>query len=386
MRYVFAFPLLAAAGLALAGAVAAQAPRGADAEALAQARQEAQQAEARYVALQREARRATSAAARARAESESLAARISGAEAELTAAERRIAIVQGQQEAQRARLAVRQQPLVRLTAALQTMARRPAALALVQPGSMRDTVHVRSLLAATLPEIRRRTAALRAEVAAAETLRGRAEQARQALLASREALRARRVELAAFEAAQRGRSSELTGLALSEGDRALVFGEEARALARILGTREYQDRLAASLADLPGPEPSPGGPGEQQPRLPYLLPVEGRLVTGVGEISDGGVHSRGLTLAPAANARIVAPAAARVVHAAPFRSYGNVVMLDHGRGWMTVITNLDRLDVTRGQSVRRGAMLGRVGPDSPEITIELRRAGRPVPLAQLISG
>lgn len=386
MRYVIAFPLAAAAGLALAGTVAAQTAREPDAEALALARAEAQAAEARYVALQREARRATSAAARARAESEALAARIAAAEAGLTAAERRIAIVQRQQEAQRARLAVRQQPLVRLTAALQTMARRPAALALVQPGSMQDTVHVRSLLAATLPEIRRRTAALRAEVAAAETSRNRAEQARRALVDSREALRTRRIELAAFEAQQRDRSSELAGLALSEGDRALVFGEEARALARTLGTREYQAQLGASLAELPGPVPRPGGPGEAPPRLPYLLPVEGRVVTGVGEISDGGVHSRGLTLAPAANARVVAPAAARVVHAGPFRSYGNVVILDHGRGWMSVITNLDRLDVAQGQSVRPGAMLGRAGPNSPQVTVELRRAGRPVPLAQLISG
>lgn len=380
--------LIACSVLLLAGGYAAQAARGSDAEALAQAKRESDQARTRFRELDAQARRATDAAERARAQAEALALRIQAAEADLTAAERRIDILESLQEAQRARLAERQQPLVRLTAALQTMARRPAALALVQPGSVQDTVHVRSLLAATLPEIRRRTAALRAEVERGAALRRQFEQARGALAGSREELQRRRVELARFEAEQRTRSQTLTGLALVESDRALVFGEEARALARTIGTRQFQARLAASLAELPGPLPRPGSaPGEGAgPQLPYILPVEGRLITGVGEISDGGVHSRGLTFEPDPRAPVVAPANARVAYAAPFRSYGNVVILDHGDGWSTVVTDLAELSVRGGQLVRRGTALGRAGARSPRVTVELRREGRPVPLAQLIAG
>lgn len=380
--------LLGCTLLLLAGGYAAQASRGADAQALVQAKREAEQAKARFRELDAQAQQATDAAERAQARGEAMAARIQAAEADLTAAERRIAILESMQSAQRARLAERQQPLVRLTAALQTMARRPAALALVQPGSVQDAVHVRSLLAATLPEIRRRTAALRAEVDRGNALKGRFEQARAALLASREELRRRRVELAEFEAAERARSERLTGLAIVHSDRALVFGEEARSLARTIDTRQYQAQLAASLSQLPGPLPRPGSVPEDRsrPRLPYTLPVEGRLITGVGEISDGGVHSRGLTLEPDPRARIVAPANGRVAYAGPFRSYGNVVILDHGDGWTTVVTDLAALSVSRGQVVRRGAALGRAGEDSPRVTVELRREGRPVPIAQLIAG
>ncbi len=373
--------------LLAAGGFAAEASRQVDTRALAEARREAEAADNRFRALDRQARHATNAAERARAESEALAARIEAAEAELTAAERRIAIIRALQETQRARVAERQQPVVRLTAALQTMARRPAALALVQPGSVRDTVHVRSLLAATLPEIRRRTAALRAEVERSAQLRGQAEEARQALSVSREQLRQRRVALAAFEAGQRTRSAELAGLALSESDRALAFGEEARTLASQIGTREYQTQLETALRALPGPIPRPRSDIAEptRDRLPYLLPIQGRLLTGVGEISDGGVHARGLLFETAAQARVVAPAAGRVVYAAPFRSYGQVVIIDHGRGWSTVITDLMGLQVAEGRSVRRGTLLGRVGPER-RVTVELRRDGRPVPLAQIIGG
>jgi septal ring factor EnvC (AmiA/AmiB activator) len=362
----------------------------ADAAALAQARAEAAQATQRYQQLDGQARRAVNEADRARAAAEALAARIEAAEADLTAAERRIALIAALQAEQRARLAERQGPVIRLTAALQTMTRRPAALALVQPGSVRDAVHVRSLLAATMPEIRRRTAVLRAEVARSAELRRQSEAARSGLLASRAALGERRAALAGFETAQRARSQELAGLALSQSDRALVFGEEARGLAGRIGTREAEAAIAASLARLPGPLPRPEGAAPAAAAaadaIPYSLAVEGRLVTGVGEISDGGVHSRGLTIETAAEARVIAPADGRIIYAAPFRGYGHVVIIDHGRGWTSVITDIATLEVAQGTVVRRGEGIGRTGGGSPRVTLELRRNGRPVPFAQLIGG
>lgn len=385
VRSLLAFlAIVASLGLVALGPSALAARN--EAGALALARAEAQAASRRADALDRQARAATNAADRASAQGAAIAARITAAEAGLTASERRIALLQSIYTVQRARLAERQGPLIRLTAALQTMARRPPALALVQPGSVQDTVHVRSLLAAILPEIRRRTADLRAEVDRSNRLKTRFEQARGALLASRGELQRRRVELARFEVGQRSRSRELSGLALAQSDRALAFGEEARTLSRIEGDRAFQARLAASLSDLPGPVPRPGSGGGAPPATPYRLPVEGRLLRGVGEISDGGVHSRGLHLAPEAGAAVVAPARGRIAYAAPFRGYGNVVIIDHGRGWTTVVTNLDTLDVARGRNVAQGARLGRAAAADPRITVELRRNGRPVPIARLVRG
>ncbi|MEA3012520.1 MAG: murein hydrolase activator [Sphingomonadales bacterium] len=389
MRLFVLASLIAIAGAGAFAAASAQ-ESVADAAALAQARAEAAQATQRYQQLDEQARRAVNEADRARAAAEALAARIEAAEADLTAAERRIALIAALQAEQRARLAERQGPVIRLTAALQTMTRRPAALALVQPGSVRDAVHVRSLLAATMPEIRRRTASLRAEVSRSAELRRQSEAARSGLLASRVALGERRAALSAFETAQRTRSQELAGLALSQSDRALVFGEEARGLAGRIGTRQAEAAIAASLARLPGPLPRPEGaaPAAAAPAdaIPYSLAVEGRLVAGVGEISDGGVHSRGLTIETAAEARVIAPAAGQVIYAAPFRGYGYVVIIDHGRGWTSVITDIATLEVAQGTVVRRGEGIGRTGGGSPRVTLELRRNGRPVPFAQLIGG
>jgi septal ring factor EnvC (AmiA/AmiB activator) len=377
--------MLAAAALA-AGLAAAQAARPpSDARTLAQAKAEAEQARRRSELLEGQAQRATGEAARARADAAALASRIQAAEADITAAEARIRVIEQLRRAQRARLAEQQGPLIRLTAALQTMARRPPALALVQPGSVDDIVHVRSLLASTLPRIRERTASVRAEVAEGNALRRRAEIAVAALTDSREELKRRRVELAALERSQRARSEELMQSALAESDRALALGEEARELAALAGTRAFQDQLRRRLAQLPGPVLRPGSDGQAQPPTAgptYLLPVAGRLVTGMGEISDAGVHARGLTFETRPGGEVIAPASGRVAYAGRFRGYGEIVIIDHGSGWTSTLTDLSSLSVRPGDTVRMRQPIGR---SSGRVGVELRRNGRPFPIAPLVA-
>ncbi len=384
-RRILPFLIVTALAAGIAGAQATGEP---DRAELALAKQQAEQALRRSQQLERQAAQATSEAARARAEAEALTARIQSSEAEITAAETRLRLIEGLAREQRARLAERQVPVVRRAAARQPRARRPPALALVQPGSLDDVVHVRSLLASTLPVIRRRTAGLRAEVDAGNRLRAQARQAQQALLSSREELQRRRLALAEFETQQRRRSMGFAESAVLESDRALALGEEAREIERTVGTREFQRRLERSLAALPGPLPRPGSENARPPERPgrYLLPVEGRLLIGVGEISDAGVHARGLVFSVEPEARVVAPVAGRIVYAGRFRSYDQVLVIDHGGGWTSVITDLEALSVRVGQTVARGQALGRAGTREPRVGIELRRNGRPVAITRLLAG
>lgn len=380
---------IVAAGLTsvlAAAAVAAPIPA-----TLRNAISEARQATARSEQYEREARAATDEAVRARAEAEALAARIQAAEADITAAQARTSLAAAMLREQRDRLAARQGPLIRLTAALQALSRRPPALALVQPGSLDDAVRVRAVLAAALPRIRARTADLRREIDRSNALLGQERQARQALLASQTDLAGRRAALAQFEQRQRGRSEDFADLALRESDRALAFGEEARAIERLVSDEGAQAERGRRLAALPGPVPRPIGGNDPPPRrTPFLLPVTGRLLTGVGELSDAGVHARGLTLAVAPDAPVRAPAHGRVAFAGPFRGYGAVLILDHGSGWSSVVTNLASLAVTRGQSVARGAEVGRAGTAAPQVTpqvtIELRFRGRAIALTTFLTG
>ncbi|CAA9528055.1 MAG: hypothetical protein AVDCRST_MAG23-746 [uncultured Sphingosinicella sp.] len=388
-------PAILATTLA-AGLATAQSQTDSERAALMVAKREAEVATRRSSQLEQEARAATSEVARSRADAAALAARIQAAEAQITAAETRIRIIENLRAEQRARLARDQGPVVRLTAALQTMARRPPALALVQPGTLDDVVHVRSLLASTLPIIRERTADVRAEIEAGNKLRRQADLAVEALQRSQDELQRQRVALARLEARQRQRSESLAESAIFESDRALALGEDARDLTELMGTLEYQARLRRSLAALPGPVLRPAIPGQaplpqpneaSEPQAPrYRLPVEGRLVTGTGEISEAGVHARGLTFEPRPGAQVTAPAAGRIVYAGPFRAYGTIVIVEHGGGWTSLVTDLANVTVKVGDAVQLGSPIGRAGGKRARVSVELRRNGRPVPIAPLLAG
>jgi len=365
-------------------------------KALRDARRQSVEAADRSVRLERQAGMARDEAEQAGRRAAAMAARIQQAEADVQAAQARIAIIARMQRAQAARLAARQEPVVRLTAALQMMSRRPLALALVQPGSISDAVHMRAVLGQVLPVIEQRTAGLRAELDRSRAIRATAQQAADALTKSRRDLTDRQAALRQLETQKRVAARDYRANAGLESERALALGEKARDIVDLMDQLEVASDLRDRLAQLSGPVLRParpdqaGAPAPDREALdsgppPYRLPVVGQLVTGMGEVNDGGVRSRGLTLVTQAGAQAVAPTAGRIAFAGPYRGYGQILIIDHGQGWTTLITGLHRVTAQVGESVRQGDPVGLTAAQGrPTVTIELRRNGRPVDIVPLV--
>lgn len=351
---------------------------------LAEARAQSAAAAARADRLDAAAAAERDQAAKALAEEQALAARMQQAEADIAAATARIALVDRLLGEQQATLATQQGPITRLIAALCSLAQRPSAVAIMQPGSIADLVHVRAVLASTIPVIQARTAGLRAQLDRSRRLRADAVLAARSLSESRRRLEASRVALARLEAEHRTRSQRLGRSALAESDRAIGLGERARDLVDRLQVTGDAAETARALAALSGPTPRPGADSLSAvpwttASAPWRLPVDGRLTTGFGEVSASGVTSRGLTFAVAGGAAVAAPAAGRVVFAGPFRGYGNVVIVDHGGGWTTLLSGLGALSVKAGARVGPGdAIATAPAGDDRAVTVELRRKGRAV--------
>ncbi|MFU7527145.1 murein hydrolase activator EnvC family protein [Qipengyuania sp. ASV99] len=365
---------------------------------LERATRESQRALARADRLSSEAEAATEAADKTAREAASLAAQIQAAEADILAAQARYSLAQADRTALSRRLSVRQEPLVRLTGALQMTARRPLALSALQPGSLKDLVYVRAVLDSAVPEIRRRTSALRGELEEGRRLERAAAQALTNLGAGEQALQARRAELAALETRQRLTSRQARSNAAREAERALALAEEARDLDGLVDIIDEAASLRRELAALPGPVMRPrdiaGGaasgvdssdaaplplPSPSSTRLTgFQLPVQGRTIAGFGVLRDSGLRSTGIELAPAPGAQVVAPASGRVAFAGPYRGFGRIVIIEHAGGWTSLVTGLDRIEAEVGDEVIAGGPLGVAGRADPAITIELRRNGQPV--------
>jgi len=388
---------LAGAGVMLALPASEAAPRvtlldPAEAEtALARATREGRLAEGRAARLTAEAEAATEAAQKTASEAAALAARIQQAEAGIEVARARLTIARDQRARLTARLAAKQEPTARLAAALQTAARRPLALAALQPGSLEDVVHVRAVMASAVPQIRERTAALRAELDRGRALEADAARALAQLREGESALQERRSALAALEQRQRLASRQARGAALREAERALALAEEARDLDGLVGKLGEVAALRQELAALPGPvlrpadlaaalppEPGPAASASAPSPGTFQLPVQGRTLLGFGAKRDSGLASTGLTLAPAEGAQVVAPARGRVAFAGAYRGFGRIVIVEHAGGWTSLVTGLARVDVAVGDSVIGGSPLGRASGGTEPVTIELRRDGTPV--------
>ncbi len=364
--------------------------------ALAVAQAQAARAARTANLLEIRAKAEADAAKAADAKAAALAARIQQIEADLGAGEARLLLIEKLRERVRARLAERQRPAIRLIAAVQSYARRPAALALLQPGSLWDLVHIQLILAHVGPELRNRTRQLQAELAQKRALEGAARKTLADLAQSKRHLTTAQMALAKMEAAHRAASLHFSQQAMTAQDKALSMGEQARDIIELIDQLGEESVRISQLAALPGPllRPMNATSSATPPimtevksphRLSYRLPVTGKLVAGLGEAGSSGARAKGLVFATRAEAQIIAPRRGQIVFAGPFRGYGQIVIIDHGSGWTSLVTNMSRLTVRVGQSVGDGAPIGRAGPGSPRVIVELRRAGQPVDITRLVS-
>ncbi len=357
--------------------------------ALEAAEQEADAAKQRADILQKRAGQAAASADKAKRQVDAVAAQVEATEARINALEVRIAIIAQLQKRQQSRLAERQQPVMRLAAALQQQSRRPAALALVKPGSVNDLVHMRAAMASITPQVDALSTDVRKDLRRTQTLREEADTAANALVAQRSQLDAQRSELALLETQRRTEARNLADDARREEDKAIALVEDARDITQLIGRIEDSAGLREELAALAGPKLQANNDGQAKAqnagKRVYLMPVDGQVVTGFGEVSTSGISARGVTLQVQERAQISAPAKGRIAFAGVYRGFGQIVIIEHGDGWTSLLTGLRTIAVNVDDNVTQGAVIGRAVGGNEAVLLELRRKGKPVDVATLIA-
>ena len=113
------------------------------------------------------------------------------------------------------------------------------------------------------------------------------------------------------------------------------------------------------------------------------LPVAGELMNRFGAPREGGgVSWKGLFIRAAEGAAVKAIAAGQVVFAEWLRGFGNLIIVDHGEGYMSLYSNNESLYKQVGERVQPGDAIAAVGnsggqPD-PGLYFEMRHQSRPV--------
>jgi murein DD-endopeptidase MepM/ murein hydrolase activator NlpD len=110
----------------------------------------------------------------------------------------------------------------------------------------------------------------------------------------------------------------------------------------------------------------------------FLWPVKGDVLQRFGPLA-GGQRSDGVDIGGVSGAPVAAAAAGEVVYAGnSLPGFGNMVLLRHEGGWVTVYAHLASLDVKMRQTVNQGQTIGAVGKtggvSEPQLHFEVRYA------------
>lgn len=142
--------------------------------------------------------------------------------------------------------------------------------------------------------------------------------------------------------------------------------------------RQYQSVHVRSETDVSNQHASPevtslldrttqGSSNRNDWRSDFVWPMVGELGQSYGSqrVYDGEQSElqTGITILRPNGTPVISPLAGVVNLVAGDDQDGMVVVIDHGFSLFSVLSNLQRVDVRQGQSIRQGALLGQVGPD-----------------------
>ena len=335
------------------------------------------------------------------------AARVRDVEASIDATRGRLKPLDAQETALRKSLDERRSAIVEILAALQRAGHQPPPALLVQPEDALKAVRTAITLGAILPDMHSQADAISGDLADLLTVRkaivsenehlahdrdvfGR-EQLRMNLLIDERQQKQSQTE-EALEA-ERARAAELARQAdnlkdlIAKLEPALnPATRNAHAEARSIEDDATRPALAA-LKD----------PGRLAPAVTFAAmrghlqqPVSGAKIRDFGGSDGVGGTQKGQSIAAHAGAQITSPCDGWVVYAGPFRSYGQLLILNAGGGYHVLLAGMERISVDLGQFVLTGEPVAVMGGGSqvsaagaarskqPVLYVEFRKDGTPI--------
>lgn len=325
-------------------------------------------------------------------------------ERDIDAIEDNLAVIAEEEAVVNAALFERRDVLAEVLAVLQRMGQAPPPALIVQPEDALAAVRGAILLGAVVPEVRAEADALLADMEQLVSLREEREAERDRIIEAANLLVDERQRIELLVAERRQSLDQTTEALIEEQNRLGNLAAEAQTLEELIAAFETRNAPVEVVAAPPPREVAvvePGLPiilGEADrisPAVPFgsargLLPrpANGDLLAGFGDPDGLGGIAQGISIGTRPGARVAAPSDGWIEFAGPYRSYGNLLIIDAGDGYRVVLAGMERIDVQRGQFVLAGEPIGtmrsdrvaavdgvEVGTVRPVLYLEFRRDG-----------
>ena len=297
----------------------------------------------------------------------------------------------------RATLDSRRTEIVEVLAALQRAGRRTPPALLVRPEDALQSLRTAMLLGSVVPELRARADKLATDLGELVNVRKKIATQRDVLARDRDRLKDDSVRMAALVEERQRKQSAIEKDVEAEGARAINLSRQVESLQGLITKMEQELKSAAkaaATASLQGAPAAPGGkpnlgalkdPARLTPAIAFAsakalfaFPVNGRKIRDFGGSDGAGGVEKGISLATKPGAQVTTPCDGWVVYAGPFRSYGQLLILNAGGGYHVLIAGMERISVNIGQFVLTGEPVATMGTTSQVASILATTASQPV--------
>jgi septal ring factor EnvC (AmiA/AmiB activator) len=296
--------------------------------------------------------------------------------------------------------------IAEVLASLQRMGRRPPPAVLVRPEDMLAAVRTSILLGAVVPELRGEAETLAVDLAELVRLSEQIKIDRDSRRQDLATLVVQRERLASLIAARQARLVEAEKSAGDEAARAAALAAQAQTLKDLIVGVTGAAGPARGAAAIPPENQSNDqrerlaalafkDPARLAPKIAFAdtrgllpLPVAGRFMRSFGAPDGFGGKTQGISLSARAGAAVSSPCDGWVAFAGPFRSFGQLLIINAGGGYYVLLAGMEKINVSLGQFVLAGepvAVMGDAaapssaaiggGTSGPVLYIEFRKDG-----------
>lgn len=145
-------------------------------------------------------------------------------------------------------------------------------------------------------------------------------------------------------------------------------------------------RAAPSVPDRRPPAGVPKPPPRSSGK--FLWPLQGKIISSFGS-KGGGVHNDGINIEGPAGATVRAAENGVIAYSGnELRGFGRLLLIRHSDGWVTAYAHLSDVLVSRGDTVKRGQAIAKVGRsgnvNKPQLHFEIRQGTRAVDPRKLL--
>lgn len=309
-----------------------------------------------------------------------IARTVQSQETAITAAEERILKLRKEEIILRAELAEKQEVLSELLAGLQRLEQNPPPAIVVEPNDVLAALRGAMMFGTIVPELRTDAGILAEKLARLDKIRLAVEKEKTTLNGSIISLKTSQIDLGQLIIQKKQLIFDNSGRLAEEKRRSGELASKAKSLKQLIAdlaaARLREEAKRTKLALALEAERKRQEEFLLRPSVPFSsikgrleFPVQGQILKRFGQDDGLGSELRGLAVATRALAQVTAPADGKVEFAGLFRSYGQLLILDAGEGYLMLMAGMKEISADIGQSVRAGEPVGIMGKGPSSVTL-----------------